>query len=143
MIGRIWVVVIGALLLGLVSVPAASAKVYFSGVPETAAPGTVVNAFVSGCEAAPACGPFVRGASVFVARAAAGRLNFNVPPNPRWLVGKATPKGKLDFKMPKVREGRYRLIARLKFGKKLQYLPASNVFTIQAPEALPPGDATQ
>ena len=51
MIGRMRVVVIGALLVGLVCVPAASAKVYFSGVPETAAPGTVVNAYVAGCEA--------------------------------------------------------------------------------------------
>lgn len=134
---RLSTVAVGASLVPLLLVSTAGAKVYFSGVPETAAPGTVVRAYVSGCEAAPACGTFVRGTLVYLARARAGQAGFDGPPRPRWLVGRVDVRGKLTFRVPRVRDGDYRLIARLRFGNRFQYLPASSALGIRAPDVAP------
>jgi hypothetical protein len=134
MSGRARFVAAGAAVVtALLVVPTAAAKVWFSGVPGAAAPGTRVKAQVMGCEAAPACRQQVRGVRVFLARADTGRASSDVPPRPRWLVGRATETGKLTFAVPNVRSGRYRLVARLTLGRKPQYLPASTVLMIADP----------
>lgn len=138
-------VIVAAAALSLVAFAApAEAKVYLSGVPAEAAPGSSVKAYVAGCQAAPSCGRTVRGVWVYLTRVTAGRMNFNVLPRPRWFLGKVDAAGRLDFTLPRLGDGTYRLVARLTFGaSKPQYLPASNPFLIRAAADPSPDASTE
>jgi hypothetical protein len=118
----------------LVVAPSASAKIWFRGVDaRTYEAGQLVRAAIAGCRGNTACARAVAGVQIYVTPAtpATGTWNPDTIPQPRWYVGKVTRDGSIAFRIPVVKRGDYRLVARLGGSAKPRFFVASGGFRVR------------
>ena len=119
-------------MLALLSASAASAKIYLRGLDgRVVRGGQLVRVFVPACAGNATCERMIRGMRISITPAVRRVWGEGVEPRPRWSVGKLNRSGRLAFRVPHLRGGRYQLVAYATRGFETpQFVPASNPFTV-------------
>ena len=122
---------LAAMVMGLAA-PAAEAKVWFGDMQgRELAWGRRVSSTIAGCPGNDSCRAAVKGVAVALRRSPVRRAPTGRRRQAR--LGRVSAAGRLTFEVPRVRIGRYRLVARIRIGDRKRWMPASGRFRVIRP----------